>query len=115
MKCKVCGKEITSGELCFECHFWQNMLEEDSKRPPHTVCMIDGSHYVIVPDDNNSKFLGFGGAEFQIEFNDGFKVVTHNLWHQGEPSSDWIDKFPNNARFESNLKWVEIRGNQYLV
>ena len=126
LKCKICGEEETPSryydgdkleehQMCFSCNFWRDMLEKDAKRAPHTVCMIDGTHYVI--GDENSKetyFRGFGGRRFQIEFNDGHKVVTTNLWCQGEPSKYWRDKFPDNARFENNLKWIKIGNNEYL-
>lgn len=96
MKCLICGKEedpshwineneMREHQMCFNCNFWRNMLEKDSKRAPHTCCMINGTHYVIEPDEPNAAFQGFGGAEFQIEFFDGTRVVTHNLWCQGEP------------------------------
>ena len=125
MKCKICGKEedpshwtnqseMEKHQMCFSCNFWRNMLEKDAKRKSHTVCMIDGTHYVIEPDDPNAAFQGFGGAEFQIEFNDGHKVITHNLWCQGEPEGAWKEKFPNNARFVKNLKWVKIGEVKHL-
>lgn len=92
------------------------MLEKDSKRPPYTWCIINGTHYVIEPeDDPETYFRGFGGAKFQIEFNDGYRVVTTNLWCQGEPSEEWRDKFPDNARFERNFKWKKIGNCSYLV
>ena len=125
-KCCICGKEedpshwineseMREHKMCFSCNFWREMLEKDSKRSPHTWCMIDGTHYVIEPDEPNSAFQGFGGAKFQIEFNDGHRVVTHNLWCQGEPENYWREKFPDNARFENNLKWTDINGTQYLI
>ena len=125
MKCKICGKEISENryindkelqehQMCFSCNFWRNMLEEDAKRPLHTYCMIDGTHYVIGPEDDKSQFRGFGGAKFQIIFDDGTKVITTNLWCQGEPDEHWKDKFPNNAHFENNLKWTKIGNCFYL-
>lgn len=128
MKCKICEEEMHEDDyiedvkvamlkhqMCFNCNFWREMLEEDAKRPPHTWCMIDGTHYIIVPDNPNSHFQGFGGREFQIEFNDGHRVVTHNLWCQGEPEGYWKDKFPNNAHFENDLKWKRIGEGIYLI
>lgn len=126
MKCKVCEKEETPSnyinesemiehQMCFFCNFWRDMLEKDSKRLSHTWCVIDGTHYVIEPDDPGNYFQGFGGAEFQIEFNDGHRVVTHNLWCQGDIDPAWRDKFPDNARFENNLKWTDINGTKYLI
>ena len=125
--CSICGKEedpshwinedeMREHRMCFTCNFWREMLEKDSKRAPHTYCMIDGTHYVIEPDEPNAAFQGFGGAEFQIEFFDGTKVVTHNLWCQGEPEHPyWKEKFPDNARFERNFKWINIHGIKHLV
>jgi hypothetical protein len=89
------------------------MLEKDSKRAPHTCCMIDGTHYVIEPDEPNGAFQGLGGAEFHIRFKDGHEVVTHNLWCQGEPDEHWRPKFPDNADFD--WQWKKIGNTNYLV
>lgn len=125
MKCKVCGAEIPENryinnqelqehQMCFSCNFWREMLEKDANRPPHTCCMIDGTHYVIGPEDDSSQFRGFGGAKFQIIFDDGTKVDTTNLWCQGEPEDEyWKNKFPNNAHF--NWKWKQIGKTKYLI
>ena len=126
-KCKTCGSPIESNhyidgnvmeehQMCFYCNFWREMLEEDSKRSPHTACMIDGTHYVIGPEDSEETyFRGFGGRKFTIEFNDGTIVTTTNLWCQGEPEDDyWKEKFPNNAKFVDNLKWKKIGDCSYL-
>lgn len=122
--CKICGSKydpshsyegpkLIKRQLCFSCDFWREMLEEDAKRPPHTWCVVDGTHYVIEPDEPEATFQGFGGAEFHIHFKDGHEVITHNLWCQGEPGEHWKDKFPNNADFD--WKWEKIHGISYLV
>lgn len=122
--CKICGKEedpsnwineseMREHKMCFNCNFWRDMLEKDSKRSSHTWCMIDGTHYVIEPDEPNSVFQGFGGAEFHIHFKDGYKVVTHNLWCQGEPNEHWRPKFPDNADFD--WQWKKIGECNYLI
>lgn len=125
-KCPICGKEIAVGSfdhsvfnstgMCSSCDFWKNRLEADAQLPPHTAVMIDGTHYVV-GDENSPEtyFRGFGGHRFQIEFKDGHRIVSTNLWCQGEPTPAWRNKFPDNARFETNLKWVEIEGTHYLV
>lgn len=121
MKCPKCNQEVEKwdeeqtnkiGE-CLSCRFWSEHFEDDKKLPPHTAVVIDGTHYVI--GNESDPYKGFGGAEFQIEFFDGTRVVTHNLWCQGEPNEYWREKFPNNARFENNLKWTDINGTQYLI
>lgn len=128
MKCKICGSEenpsnwvkdwkdsILKYQMCHTCNYWRERLEDDKKYPPHTACMIDGTHYVIGPEDDSSHFRGFSGARFQIEFNDGTKVVTTNLWCQGEPRGYWREQFPDNARFENNLKWKKVGECSYLL
>lgn len=115
MKCKICGKEdfpdhysdefgipMKEHQFCFNCEFWNKMYEEDKKRLPHTVAIIDGTHYIVGPENDSSSFRGFGGHKFQIEFNDGTKVVTTNLWCQGKPDEHWKFLFPDNAKFEYN-------------
>ena len=97
MRCKICGKyqspedysnkeELESNQLCFECNFWHQHIEKDKKREPHTWFIANGGHYIIEPDrdENYQGFVGFGGAEFKIKFNDGTLVVSHNVWFQGE-------------------------------
>lgn len=85
MKCKICGteqdpshwtneNEMREHQMCFSCNFWRTMLEKDTKRPSHTWCMIDGTHYVIEPDDPKSHFQGFGGAKFHIRLKTDMKL-----------------------------------------
>ena len=50
----------------------------------------------------------------KCNFDDGTRVITTNLWCQGEPDEHWKDKFPNNAHFENNLKWTKIWNCSYL-
>ena len=104
MKCTKCNKTVIpyfldNKRVCFSCHFWDETLKRDKTYPPHKVCIIDGVHYVIAPEDSTDPFRGFGGHKFQIEFFDGTKVTTTNLWHQGEIPEIWKEKFKNNARF----------------
>lgn len=128
MKCKICGEEfdssnylkdckesMDSNQMCFTCNFWRERLEEDKTLPPHTACMIDGTHYIVGNENDKSYFRGFGGAEFNIQFDDGVVIKTTNLWCQGEPKGYWKEKFPNNARFVDNKKWKDINGVEYLL
>ena len=71
--------------------FWDSVLDKDA-------VVIDGNCYHILPDDKpQCGFLGYGGSEFKIQFNDGRVVVTHNLWHNGEISKD--RHIQDNAKF----------------
>jgi len=61
-------------------------LKKIKKREPHTWFIANGEHYVIEPDGdkNYQGFVGFSGAEFNIRFNDGTLVTSHNVWYQGK-------------------------------
>ena len=71
--CKVCGQPIEvdhyikqvedamlEHEMCFDCNFWREKLEQDKQCPAHTVAIIDGIHYFIDDEDINTHFRGFG-------------------------------------------------------
>ena len=107
--CKVCGnvfgtnfhdpvkQKLLEKNICHTCDFWQS--KEDIKDNPRTV-RVKGTHYYIEDDKpHNTSFLGFGGAEFNIKFNDGRLVITHNLWCQGDIPERFRGKLPDNAVF----------------
>lgn len=107
--CKICGNIFSTSfmedmksrllekNICFNCNFWENKIS--IKDDPRTV-RINGVHYHIDDDkSHNTSFLGFGGDEFNIRFNDGRFVTTHNLWCQGDISKHFKDKLPDNAVF----------------
>lgn len=105
--CKYCGEELTDTEQhfypvdeCFSCGFWSGNYEHD-KRGGVQYAIINGHHYLIEPDEPGvtSGFLGFAGAEVKIEFIDGTRVVTRNLWHQGQIPPPWRQSMPDNAKF----------------
>lgn len=105
--CKKCGKifdacyhnfglEMIERGLCFTCLFWEKRKEIKDR---HDVARINGTHYQIARDDPNAYFKGFGGREFKILFNDGRRVITHNLWCQGNIPERFRDELPDNAVF----------------
>lgn len=118
MKCKICGKEenpdnyicrdsLIKEQLCLYCHFWQERYNYDQSHSKEGV-VIDGIHYYIGDESSKSHSRGFGGAKFQIQFNDGEIVNTTNLWCQGEIPPEWKDKFPNNAKFIYQIKIFDM-------
>lgn len=88
--------QLIKDNICWNCHFWNEKL---AIKDLPKVARIDGTHYVIEPDNPNAAFKGFGGAEFKIKFHDGREVVTHNLWYQGEIPKHFRDELPDNAVF----------------
>jgi hypothetical protein len=106
--CKECGSPIATDfyqpvksrlinkNLCHSCNFWDEKKDgQDNKR----VVIVNGTHYWIEDDKPNAAFQGFGGAKFSIEFNDGRKVITRNLWCQGDIPIRFRDRLPDNAKF----------------
>jgi hypothetical protein len=106
--CKICGGivhtnfidsvkiKLTEQNICYTCNFWSEKI--DIKDNPRTV-RVNGTHYWIEDDKPNAAFQGFGGSKFDIQFNDGRKVVTHNLWCQGDIPLRFRDLLPDNAIF----------------
>ena len=114
IKCRICGKTdsldrwiecnekkiMEKENVCFHCAFW---LDKIATTNENTV-IVDGTRYTIGKEDPNLLFKGFGGAEFNIEFFDGRKVVSHNLWCQGDIPEEFrsYPELQDNARFVNN-------------
>ena len=123
MKCPTCNEEIGTNSLissdersmkehgeCFECALWRERLSLLGN--PNTA-IIDGTMYTIGDENDPSPFRGFGGDKFVINFKDGRKVTTTNLWCGGHISEHWKPQFPNNADFD--WQWKKIGNCNYLV
>jgi len=76
--------------------FWGPGGDVDQIEPANRV-VIDGEHYML--GDNTAGMKGFGGRRFDIEFFDGRRVTTTDLWFQGVIPPKWRERFPDNARF----------------
>jgi len=109
VKCKECGKQeklhwteatnerLIREKLCFSCNFWNEKI--GIKNDPMVV-RIDGCHYQIEDEiDEPIAFRGYGGRKFVILFDDGRKIVTTNLWFQGEIPKRFQERLPDNAKF----------------
>ena len=102
--CSVCNAwesqscwSVPLGGMCINCRFWHDLLAKKD-----ISVRVANHHYIIEPEmpKGYGGFLGFGGARWDVLFNDGRKVVTHNLWHQGLIPERWRSKLPDNAVFE---------------
>lgn len=123
--CPVCGEKagqfmsdipmIKEKGMCFSCDLWSKRAKELPTLPKYQTAIIDNTWYTIGNENSQSSFRGFGGARFQIEFNDGHRVVSTNLWCGGDIPEYWKNKIQNNAKFEKNLKWKQIGKCSYLV
>lgn len=85
--------------------FWDEKLNLDSH---HLQIIVNRAHYcLILGNDRNpvqaewsdGTVAGFGGRRFDIEFFDGRKISTNNLWYQGVIPTDYDETLPDNAKF----------------
>lgn len=88
---------LVAERLCFRCHFW---LEKVLKRDDPSVARIAGQHWTVCSEDVHPSDRGMCGRRFTIVWDDGRRVVTSNLWHQGDIPTLFRERLPDNARFE---------------
>lgn len=118
--CKECGQrdvakyceptrsDMVRRQLCFDCLFWAEQLEEHYLKGESVV--VDGCHYLVGEESANGWMCGFGGARFDIERFDGTRLTTTNLWHHGQIPGHFRERMPDNARF---LEQTEPAGGTY--
>lgn len=75
--------------------FWREHIDRYDDRS----VIVGKEHYRIGRDGEPRAFSGFGGRRFDIQFNDGRKIRTHNLWYQGIIPPKWRDVLAPNAKF----------------
>lgn len=122
--CKECGKRedrdwmddvakrLEEMQLCFKCCFWAAKVKIRDK--PNVV-RIEGYHYQIGNEGSDLAFRGFGGRKFVVLFDDGRRVETTNLWHQGKIPEYFKERLPDNAKFGRDIKWkTSPRGYESL-
>ena len=86
--------------------FLRRFWDEKLNLPKNLVSVIvDRNHYCFHVDKDgeiaqaSGGFAGFSGRRFDIEFFDGRKAATNNLWYQGDIPTDYDESLPDNARF----------------
>ena len=106
MNCEICGKEIEKSQYsgcmicsgkCFHIKYWRDIVSEKDK---HIIvngkCYYDAGE---VERPSSYSFLGCSGRRFWIQFKDGHKITTNNLWVQGEIPKEFREQLPDNAEF----------------
>lgn len=82
---------------CFVCNFWANNknLYDAGKK------IVVGGKMFHVGDEtpSPSRIRGFAGRQFNILKFTGEKIVTTNLWYNGEIPDIWRPYMPDNAEF----------------
>lgn len=94
--------------------YWESRIARPSYMAARAI--LNGQSYWIgdAPKDISDyrkrcdqKDLGMGGRGFEIEFLDGRKVTTVNLWGQGEIPTEFRDRLPDNVKAIRTLGNVE--------
>lgn len=91
-------------ELCFDCNHWDELAFLSQDR---NSVRINGHQYWIQPPADpalSGEFSGFKKSVQKIQFIDGRKVETTNLWYQGEIPVAFRLRMPNNAQWAESLK-----------
>jgi len=103
--CEFCGKDFTQimekdahlRDHCHDCYFWFKKVNLSENHQARRV-IVKSQHYMI-GRNHFEPFKGFGGRDFTIQFHDGRKIETSNLWHQGEIPESFKKFLPDNAEF----------------
>jgi hypothetical protein len=84
--------------------FWGPGGVRDGDDPQRRV-VVDGTHYYLGDDRKQpGEFKGFAGRRWEIEFFDGRRIGTNDLWYQGVVPPKWRERYPDNARFAPQPK-----------
>lgn len=111
MKCIICGKEIEKSmymnavlcsQKCFEVNFWNETLDEDAIIVRGT-CYHDGGR----KPSGYGGFLGFGGARYLIQMDNGKLIDTNNLWCNGD--------VPEERNVSDNAKFLTVEEYNKLI
>jgi hypothetical protein len=97
------GKRMEADGICFSCAFWSDRAEKGCPT------VIDG--WVYTPGTRTTgEFRGMAGRRFDIEYFDGRKVTTFDLWSGGEIPERFRDRIPDTARFVNGAKRSNVGG-----
>lgn len=93
------GPQHEAPQRCFDCSFWLSRADEVEAgrgkwipfaRAHYPPIIVEGVFYAVgdppqerPPSPRSCSGLGFGGARWDVKWNDGRTVTTHNLWHGG--------------------------------
>jgi hypothetical protein len=112
LTCKHCGaqeegryiaearREMAQNQACHNCNFWLEKVRWREQGNSKAVVTETFKHYLIGSesvDASDCGFRGFGGRKFTVLFNDGRRVDTRNLWHQGTVPERFRDRLTPNA------------------
>lgn len=95
-------KLIDSEGICFHCAFWRVKVAEK-----HDT-VIDGRIYAVGNRPEGGRNNGMAGRRFDIEYFDGRRVTTFDLWAGGEIPDRYKGRIPDTARFLGGAGFVRV-------
>lgn len=89
---------------CFECAYWRVQLTKKNDT------VIDGRIYSVgdTRKPPNQPHAGMAGRRFDIEYFDGRRVTTHDLWAGSDVPERHRAQIPDTARFLGGAGFVKI-------
>lgn len=119
-RCKLCGcfynenefddceiKDIMIQEhLCFTDAFWEEKFRIADKNT--FVVNHQRYHGSLIDKSQVKGFVGCGGADFYVKYNDGRVMHYNNVWFQGDIPKRWWNKIPNNAELITKEEYLTL-------
>lgn len=87
------GSLMAQHGICFYCGYWRVALAKKQDT------IIDGVIYNVGNQPKGGRFNGMAGRRFDIEYLDGRRVTTYDLWTSGQMPERYRDRFPDTAKF----------------
>lgn len=78
---------------CFTCAFWGNRADKGC------ATVIDGATYSPGNGRKGDRYNGMAGRRFDIEYFDGRRITTYDLWYGGVIPDTFRARLPDTARF----------------
>lgn len=88
--------------ICFHCAW----MEEKARAGADLV--IDGCIYGLGPRKTPGPYNGMGGRWFDIEYFDGRRIRTCDLWAGSKIPERFRDRLPDTARFLNGAGFVKV-------
>jgi hypothetical protein len=88
--------------VCFRCAMWSIRAEET-----HGT-VIGGRVYSVGNRPKGAPLAGMAGRRFDIEYFDGRRVTTYDLWAGDEVPERYREKIPNTACFLGGAGAVKV-------
>ncbi len=106
-RCTLCNKAevgrymndgpMREAQYCWSCWYWTNFKVEENTLISDAYEVYTVNRYVENP--RNKSWLGYGGREFMILWNDSRRLPQrcNDLWNRGDVPLRFRHKFPPNG------------------